>query len=189
MKSKLHLGCGEDYREGYHNVDFHDHVKVDQVFDLNVFPYPYEDNSFDEIIAFHVLEHLNNPFLVMKELHRISKPSAKIYIKVPHFSRGFTHSEHKAGFDITFPYYFNPEFTRSGYFGVHFKLNKMELHYSVFIHLMKHMGVGPITIFFVKVTNAVFSALANLSPMLCSRIWCFWVGGFEEIEYEFTTVK
>jgi hypothetical protein len=37
--------------------------------------------------------------------------------------------------------------------------------------------------------GAIFDFFANLSPVLCSRIWCFWVGGFEEIEYEFTVIK
>ena len=185
MNHRLNLGCGEDYREGYLNVDFHDHIKVDKVLNLNQVPYPFKDNTFDEVIAYHVIEHLNDPFTIMKELHRITKPMAKVHIKVPHFSRGFTHAEHKAGFDITFPYYFNPKFTKSGYFGVHFRLKRMSLNYSVFIHLMKGMEVGSMTIFIVKMANKIFSFLANLSPMLCSRIWCFWVGGFEEIEYEF----
>ena len=33
------------------------------------------------------------------------------------------------------------------------------------------------------------SAVANASPELCSRIWCNWVGGFEEIEFRFAVVK
>jgi hypothetical protein len=187
--TKLNLGCGEDYKEWYWNVDFHDHFKVDQVLDLNKLPYPFEANTFDEILAYHILEHLNNPFDIMKELHRISKHNAIIHIKVPHFSRGFTHSEHKAGFDVTFPYYFNPSFTKSGFFGVHFDLQQMRLNYSVFFHLMKYMKVNPIIIFLTKIAHHFFSFLANLSPIFCSRIWCFWVGGFEEIEFKFITKK
>lgn len=32
---RLNLGCGEDYKEGYLNVDFHSHLKVDKVINLN----------------------------------------------------------------------------------------------------------------------------------------------------------
>ncbi|NQY68139.1 MAG: methyltransferase domain-containing protein [Flavobacteriales bacterium] len=186
---KLNLGCGEDYREGFVNIDFHDHINIDVQHNLNSFPYPFEDNEYDYIIASHILEHLELPFEVVKELHRILKPGGILHIKVPHFSRGFTHSEHKAGFDVNFPYYFNPKFTKSGYYGVDFKLNKMELHYFAFFHLLPYMGVGKITIAIMKILNVIVNFFANLSPNACSRIWCYWVGGFEEIEFEFTANK
>lgn len=186
---KLNLGCGEDKKPGYVNLDFHDHVSPDVVHDLNVFPYPFEDNSFDEIICYHILEHLDKPFWVMRELHRILKPGGKLFIKVPHFSRGFSHAEHKAGFDLMFPYYFNKEFTKSGYFGVDFACTRVEFHWMAFFHIMKDIGVNPLLISVLKILNTGISFLANLSPRLCSRIWCFWVGGFEEIEFHFLCKK
>jgi SAM-dependent methyltransferase len=182
---KLNLGCGEDKKEGYVNVDIHDHVKPDVVHDLNIFPYPFQENEFDVIEAFHVLEHLDKPFPVMKELQRILKPSGILHIKVPHFSRGFTHAQHSSGYDVTFPYYFDSGFTKSGYFGVPFELEKLELHWMAFFHLLRPMGASIFTISALKLLNVIFSFLANLSPRLCSRIWCFWVGGFEEIEFIF----
>lgn len=182
---KLNLGCGEDFKEGWVNVDFHGHVNIDVQHDLNAFPYPFEDASFDHILASHVLEHLDRPFVVMKELHRILKPGGTLTVKVPHFSRGFSHAEHKAGFDVTFPKYFDPTFTKSGYFGVPFTLERMELHYIAFFHLLPYMGVGKLTIGLMRGVNAVVSFFANLSPLFCSRIWCYWVGGFEEIEFRF----
>jgi len=187
--NKLHLGCGEDYKDGYLNVDFHNHFKVDMVFNLNQFPYPFENSRFDEIIAFHVLEHLNDPFTVMKELYRIIKPEGILHIKVPHFSRGFTHTEHKAGFDVTFPQYFNPGFTKSGYYGVNFKIIKMKLNYIAFFHLMKYLKVNPIVIAILKIIRIIVNFFANVSPLFCSRFWCFLVGGFEEIEFIFKAVK
>ena len=182
---KLNLGSGEFLKEGYVNVDYYSVSKPDVEHDLSKFPYPFPDNHFDLVEADHCFEHLPNPFAVMKEVHRISKNGAKLIIRVPHFSRGFTHSEHKAGFDVTFPYYFNPNFTKSGYYGVTFDLKKMELHYIAFFHLLPYMGVGKVTIFFMRIINAVMNFFANLSPKLCSRIWCFWFGGFEEIEFNF----
>ena len=182
---KLNLGAGELRKEGYVNVDWQDITNPDVKHDLNVFPYPFKDNSFTEITADHVLEHLDKPFSVMKELHRIVMPNGKVHIKVPHFSRGFTHAEHSHGFDITFPLYFNKNFTKSGYFGVDFKLEKMELHYLTFFHLLPYMGYGKFTISLLKILNKIISFVANISPALCSRIWCFWVGGFDEIEFIF----
>jgi len=186
---KLNLGSGVDYKEGFINIDFHSHIDVDVIHDLNEIPYPFEDNSLEHINAYHILEHLDKPFWVMKELHRILKPGGVLHIKVPHFSRGFTHAEHSAGFDVTFPYYFNPEFTKSGYFGVHFELTSMQLRYMAFFHILENMGYSKLVISFLKLLNGFISFLANISPAFCSRVWCFWVGGFEEIEYTFVANK
>jgi hypothetical protein len=35
----------------------------------------------------------------------------------------------------------------------------------------------------------IFDLVANLSANFCSRIWAFWVGGFEEIEFQFIVIK
>lgn len=186
---KLNLGCGEDKKEGYVNVDFSPIVKPDVAHNLNQFPYPFEPNSFELIEAFHVLEHLDKPFDVMKELHRVLKPGGTLHVKVPHFSRGFTHAEHSHGFDVTFPLYFNPSFTKSGYFGVHFGLEKMEMHWLAHFHLMPFMGYGITFITLLRSVNYIISFLANVSKTFTSRIWCYWVGGFDEIEFKFKCIK
>ena len=186
---KLNLGCGEDKKPGYVNIDWNPAVEPDVVCDLNQFPYPFEDNTFDLVEAYHVLEHLDKPFKVMTELHRILKPGGRLMVKVPHFSRGFTHAEHSHGFDVTFPLYFNKAFTKSGFFGTEFELKRMELHWLAFFHLLPSMGYGKLTVALLKIINTVISFLANLSVNFCSRIWCYWVGGFEEIEFDFECRK
>jgi SAM-dependent methyltransferase len=184
--TKLNLGAGSAHKEGYVNVDWTNLTNPDVTHDLNVFPYPFADNSFELIEAFHVLEHLDRPFAVMKEMQRILKPGGRLHVKVPHFSRALTHAEHAHGFDVTFPLYFDKEYLRWGYFGVDFDLVKMELHWMAFFHLMSSMGYNPLIISILKVVNSIISFAANLSPALCSRIWCYWVGGFEEVEFVFT---
>ncbi len=183
---KLNLGCGEDKKEGYVNLDWSPLVAPDVVHDLNKLPYPFPDDSFDLIEAYHVLEHLEKPFLIMGEFHRILKPGGKVHIKVPHFSRGLTHAEHEHGFDVTFPLYFNPSFTKSGYYGVPLKLESMRLSWLAFFHLLPYMGYGSLMIAVLRLVNAIISAAANLSPAFTSRIWCFWVGGFDEIDFVFS---
>mgnify|MGYP001206309351 CR=1 FL=1 len=84
----LNLGCGNKILPGFVNVDKFNVYEVDIVHDLEVFPYPFEDNSVDIILLSHVLEHIgqtpdifNN---IIRELYRICKNDAKIEINVPH---------------------------------------------------------------------------------------------------------
>ena len=184
---KLNLGSGEFLKDGYVNVDFYSLSSPDVSHNLNQFPYPFEDNYFELVEADHVLEHLLDPFQVMSELRRICAPGAKIHIRVPHFSRGFTHADHKRGFDVTFPYYFNPEF-RPGYQRIPLKLIRMRLRWFAQPYLKK--SLLPMPLFLLgRTIGAIFDFFANLSPYLCSRLWCFWVGGFEEIEFVFQVEK
>jgi SAM-dependent methyltransferase len=82
----LNLGCGNNYRENWCNVDFVDRgQKVDVWHDLNTFPLPWDDNSVTLIAAEHVIEHVQNIIQLFKELHRILKPGGILYIRVPEF--------------------------------------------------------------------------------------------------------
>lgn len=186
-QKKLNLGCGKFPKKGYINVDHRADVGADVVQDLNQFPYSFADNEFDLVEADHVLEHLNEPLRVMREVHRILKPGGVFHLRVPHFSRGFSHPEHAHGFDVSLPLYFTPTF-QGGYEGVEFKTTKMQLTWFAQRYLKK-ISLSPFQYYVGVTLGAIFSFLASLSPYACSRIWCFWVGGFEEIEYKFTAVK
>lgn len=190
MALKINLGSSGTNIPGYINVDVRPLVNPDVLHDLNVFPYPFEDNSADHIEMTHVLEHLDRPFIVMQELHRILKPAGTLYIAVPHFSRGFTHSEHSHGFDVSFQHYFTLRFPKQ-FYGVEFELVSLRLNWinHLTFEYLPELGVGSIARFVLKAFNVVFSGLGNMSPMFCSRIWCFWVGGFEEIEFNFIAKK
>ena len=187
MNRKLNLGCGEFKKVGYVNVDYYSVSEPDVRHDLNQFPYPFDDNEFDLIEADHVLEHLENPFRVMKELHRIGNDNAMVKIRVPHFSRGFTHSEHKRGFDVSFPFYFDPSF-KGGYQGVLLELIEMNLRWFAQPDL-KVAVLPKLSYHITRIMGTIIDFFASLSPYLCSRIWCYWVGGFEEIEFVFKVKK
>ena len=58
----------------------------DIVHDLDVFPYPLADDSFDQILMQDVIEHVSEPIRVLEELHRIGRPGARIHIRTPHYS-------------------------------------------------------------------------------------------------------
>src|ERR1700759_3070833 len=85
---KLNLGCGNKRMAGWHNVDMMAACKPDEVTDLEHLPWPWADNSVEEVLLSHVLEHLGqspNIYLgIMKELYRVCRAGAKITIIVPH---------------------------------------------------------------------------------------------------------
>jgi SAM-dependent methyltransferase len=178
---KLNLGSGRFPLPGFHNVDLDPAAQPDQVLNLNQTPYPYPANTFAEVEARHVLEHLHDVFAVMREIHRILKPGGVVRISVPHFSRGMTHADHKRCFDLSFPYYFKPEF-RGGYCGVKFDLVSQKFVWWALRDLKRTILPLPVRILGFLIGN-LFDLLANLCPPLCSRVWCFWVGGFEEIRF------
>ncbi|NUM79926.1 methyltransferase domain-containing protein, partial [bacterium] len=75
---RLNLGCGTDIIPGFINLDIVKLDGVDVVHDLSKYPYPFEENTFDEIVAIDVIEHLPSTVQVIEELYRISSPNAKI---------------------------------------------------------------------------------------------------------------
>lgn len=184
LPTRLNLGCGQFPRDGFLNVDIDESTKAEVFMDLNriehyrVFP----SKHFELIVMDHVLEHLDDVFSVIRELHRILKPGGTLEIRVPHFSRGITHPQHQHGFDVTFPEYLKPDF--KGYIGVPLQLKSMELRYMIRWDL-KAPIIKNWQIRILQLLNIVMSGLANMQPYVCSRFWCYAVGGFEEIEYIF----
>ncbi len=97
------LGAGSDHRkklyvegrqawEGMVKVDFNADHAPDIVHDLTVLPYPFEDNSADEIHMYDVWEHLGQQgdfktfFAQWAEIWRILKPDGLFFGISPHWS-------------------------------------------------------------------------------------------------------
>lgn len=51
--------------------------------DLNKAPIPFEDDTFDYIVASHVIEHLNDPLNFYQECMRVLKPGGQFYLEAP----------------------------------------------------------------------------------------------------------
>jgi len=82
---KLNLGSHNKRIKGYENVDALDLENVDVKWNLREFPYPWDSNSVDEILACEVLEHIGfrYTFKVLSEWFRILKIGGKLTIQVP----------------------------------------------------------------------------------------------------------
>ena len=106
---KLNLGSGTDYKQGWVNID-KGTCKCDVQHDIEVSPYPFEDNSVDEVVLQHVLEHIdpNNLHTMMKEIYRVCVNNAIIRIVSPMAGSNnyFTDPTHKMPVtDRTFDYF------------------------------------------------------------------------------------
>ena len=88
----LDLGSGPKTKKlkesGVVTLDISPEVEPDIVWDVNKTPLPFKDNEFDEVRAISLLEHLENDKYedLIEEMHRITKPTGKVVIKVPYFS-------------------------------------------------------------------------------------------------------
>lgn len=82
---KLNLGCGFDNKVGYVNIDIRTDVGADVVMNLDNIPYPFADNSADEVLAKDVIEHFSYRCAqsVIKEWNRILKINGKLLIQTP----------------------------------------------------------------------------------------------------------
>ena len=105
---KLNLGAGNDILDGFENHDITKLPGIDVVFDLNQYPWPWNDDAFEEVVANDLLEHLDNFMRAMEELHRIIAPNGKLKLSVPYWNSTSRYIDptHKMGFhEDTFKFF------------------------------------------------------------------------------------
>lgn len=186
---KLNLGCGKTRLPNSIGVDSAQIPGyTDVLHNLDVTPYPFEDNSVDEIHMYHVIEHLHDPIKKMEELYRILKKGGKIHMRAPHFSSmgAFTDITHVRPFgyytmDCFEPNSYQHFYTKAQFEVVHRRIKYLGLcgntgEYALYIHADQ----CPI---FIKPFVLALDFLINLSPMFFERVWCYWVGGATEVLY------
>src|SRR3990167_1789747 len=83
---KLNLGCGGAKVEGYINVDLYSSA-CDMKCDLAKLPYPFKDESADEIVMSHIIEHIPWQLTekVVEEVYSILKKGGLFVVAFPDF--------------------------------------------------------------------------------------------------------
>ena len=95
---KVDLACGDNKKKGFIGIDVAKTDSVDIVCDLNTYPWPFEDNSVDELHCSHYIEHIphnvhNNDkrdgmIQFMDECYRILKPGGILTLVAPYGKSG-----------------------------------------------------------------------------------------------------
>lgn len=111
--SILNLGCGNKLVPDALNHDLRKHrPEIDVAWDLNDLPWPWEDESFDLIVARAVLEHLRiNLIESVNECWRLLRPGGRMYLKLPHWKSEISHLDptHYWKFSLQTPTIFDPD--------------------------------------------------------------------------------
>lgn len=138
----LDVGCGHRKLPGAIGVDWNPRTAADVIHDLNAFPYPFADNTFDEIYCDSILEHLDDFFKVMEELHRITRADGRIQVKVPYYTSfdAYTDPTHKHFFTSRSFDYFREDFRYNYYTNARFMIVN---RYLTFLKLKQLGGLSP----------------------------------------------
>jgi SAM-dependent methyltransferase len=172
----LDVGCGVNKYPGAIGIDRNIRTRADVICDLDHFPYPFRDNSFDQLRAVHVIEHVSDVIRTVEEFHRLVRPGGAIHIVTPHYTdfSSFcdpTHRWHLNSFSLR---YFGEDNAGFGYYSAA-RLREKSVRVKL-LQFWRYLG---------------FEWLVNTFPRF-RRFWeyylCFVVRG-KVIEWELEVLK
>ena len=127
----LDFGCGTRRQPASIGVDVNLNSAADVIANLDRFPYPFADNTFDRIYCDGIIEHLGNVVQVMEELYRIARPGAYIIIITPYFTSvdAFSDPTHRHYFSARSFDYFTGNFPEYDFYAqrAHFAKRRVEI--------------------------------------------------------------
>lgn len=168
----LNLGCGRKHVAGALNVDVTEATSPDVMHDLNRRPWPFPDDHFEEVLAYDVVEHLNDVMATFEEIHRVCRDGARVRVTVPHFSssNAYTDPTHRHFFGYFTLDCFTEADERSFYTRARFLLRHRQL------------------IFWPTLLNKAVWRLANRYPMSYELRWA-WIFPALFLSIELEVVK
>jgi SAM-dependent methyltransferase len=114
----LDVGCGIRKAPGAIGIDRNPASAADVLCDLDRFPYPFASDSFDRLLAIHLIEHVADVIRTIEEFHRLVRARGSIRIETPHYTdfSSFcdpTHRSHLTSFSFR---YFGEDHGGFGYY-------------------------------------------------------------------------
>lgn len=103
----LDLGCGQHKTPGAIGIDLIPGSQADIIYNLEIYPWPLADNSFERVVCKHIVEHVTDLVRFMEEVHRVSRNGAVVEIVTPHFTNRYsfadpTHVRHMAWLSLDY---------------------------------------------------------------------------------------
>lgn len=122
---KLDVACGNNKQPGFTGVDItKEGTQADVTCDLSKFPWPFKDNSVDEVFCSHYIEHTEDLIAFMNELWRITKSGAILTFISPYYTsvRAWQDPTHKRAISESTYFYFDRDW-RSREKLLHYPIN------------------------------------------------------------------
>jgi SAM-dependent methyltransferase len=86
LSTQLDVGCGAYCLPGAVGIDQKRFQEGQVVGDLNQAPWPLPDHHFEYIRCQHVVEHIANLPVLVREMYRVARSGARIEFMTPHYS-------------------------------------------------------------------------------------------------------
>lgn len=83
---KINIACGQIKIDGFIGIDKIKTDATDVIHDLETYPWPFGDNSVEEIMCSHFIEHVKDLIPFIDEIYRIMKQGAKATIIAPYYA-------------------------------------------------------------------------------------------------------
>jgi SAM-dependent methyltransferase len=103
MAIRINLGAGSRPEEGWVNHDVIALPGIDITHDLDVFPWPWDDATAEQVRAYDVFEHVWHPLPFMRECWRVLQPGGLLDIHTVHYRSPNYHRDpdHRRGLDLS----------------------------------------------------------------------------------------
>jgi len=166
---KIDIGSGTKVKQGFVGLDKEKYVPtIKFVCDLNKGILPFKNNSIEEISCEHLLEHLNNPELIVDEIYRVLISGHKAHIVVPYFS-----------------YYTSHVWCHKNYWSTAcIKLFKSSCYHETKIEFTKvKISLHRETKGIMSLVKIPFQLIADWNPTIYERLFCY-VFPMAEIHFE-----
>ncbi|HYK17869.1 MAG TPA: methyltransferase domain-containing protein [Bryobacteraceae bacterium] len=175
-KRTLDVGCGIKKFPGAIGIDRNPRTRADVICDLDRVPYPFRDNSFANLRAIHVIEHVSDVVRAMEEFYRIVIPGGRILLVTPHYTdfSSFCDPTHRWHLNTFSFRYFGEDHGGFGYYSqARFRETRVRVK---LLALWRYLG---------------FELLVNYFPRF-RQFWehylCFVIRG-KVMEFEFEVIK